>query len=172
MWNNMSLNKQSKVETSAKWIVLHYTDQGIEMDLSSSQRDNREEGWRSQSPLLKKKKSLRKVRGRIMIRLMAALQVPYAPQRQMTNENCLLAILWVKSWLLLLMLFHQLLWSISKHWCAPCFGATWGLGPWFSTVSLPLQRISISSLTLSIIYNLLTFKIKYLISLSSLSLKL
>ena len=105
-----------------------------------------------------------------MIRVMPALQVPYAPQRQTTNENHLLNILWVKSWLLLLMLFHKLLWSISKHWCAPCFGATWGLGPWSYPVSLPLQRISISSLTLSIIYNLSTFKIKSLISLSSLSL--
>jgi len=168
MWNNMSWNKQSKGGTSAKWIVLHYIDQGIEMDLSSSQRDNRQEGWRSQSPLLKK--SPRKVRGRRMIRLMPALQVPYAPQRQTTNENRLLTILWVTSWLPLLMLFHKLLWSISKHWCAPCFGATWGLGPWSSPVSLPLQRISISSLTLSIIYNLSTFKIKSLISLSSLSL--
>lgn len=60
---------------------LDYTDQEIEMALSSSQRDDRGKGWRGQSPWLEKKP--REVRGRRMTRLTPALQAPDASQRQM-----------------------------------------------------------------------------------------
>lgn len=162
MWNNMSWNKQSEGGMAAKWIGLHYTDQEIEMALSSTQRDGRGEGWRGQSPLLEN--NPRKVKGRRMTRLMPASQAPDSPQRQMKMAcrpfyglcpGCSFSGSFASS-------SGQPPNTEVPH--ALGYPRAWTLA--FSSVSLSLQRISISSLALSIIYNLLTLKVKSSINLS------
>lgn len=129
MWNNMSWNKQSEGGTAAKWIVLHYIDQRVEM-ARSSQSIDRGAGCRDCFLGKTKQNKTEKSEG-------GEWPGEHLPHRcwcvTKRNKDNLTPFHELGAGYCLSLL-HQPFCSTSKIWGTSAFGGTPGLGHWPSSL--------------------------------------